>query len=170
MNEKVRTDPAPNAHERTMLEQWLEYHRTTLWNKCGGLTEEQLKERAIPPSRLSLLGLLRHMTDTERDWFERDLLGRDVGLVYCSEDNPNGDFESLDTVSVEEAFFRFQAECERSRNHMRQFSLDDFAKRRRPNGESVSLRWILMHMIEEYARHNGHADLLRERIDGSTGD
>jgi uncharacterized damage-inducible protein DinB len=165
-----RIEPAALAGVRDMLEAWLDYHRTTLWNKCAGLTDEQPKLRPAPPSALSLLGLLRHMTDAERDWFERDLLGTDMSLVYSSQDDWDADFKELNSDPVEEVFRRFEEECARSRANLGRYSLDDVASRRRPNGEPVSVRWIVVHMLEESAWHNGHADLLRERIDGLTGD
>jgi uncharacterized damage-inducible protein DinB len=157
------------ADERPMLEAWLEFHRGTLEMKCDGLSTEQLRERAVPPSSLSLLGLVRHMTDVERHWFRNTLNGEDVPDLYSSEDDRDGDFDHVDDADPADAFAAWRAELE----HVRQVvagvpSLEAVGARRR-RGELVSLRWILVHMIEEYARHNGHADLIRERIDGSVG-
>jgi uncharacterized damage-inducible protein DinB len=163
-----RTDPPYVADERAMLDAWLDYHRATLAWKCEGLDDAQLRQRAVPPSSLSLLGLVRHMADVERNWFRRVLGGEDVPGIYWTDDDPDGDFDNVDTADVQEAFATWRAECEHARRAGAAApSLEATGLRR---GEKVSLRWILVHMIEEYARHNGHADLLRERIDGTVGD
>jgi uncharacterized damage-inducible protein DinB len=154
-----------------MLEAWLDYHRATLALKCDGLAAEQLRQRAVPPSSLSLLGLVRHMAEVERGWFRRTLAGEEAPLLYCSDSDPDGDFDHVDKADPEEASATWQAECDRAREIVAGVSsLDDVGKRRLRDGSEVSLRWILVHMIEEYARHNGHADFLRERIDGTVGD
>jgi uncharacterized damage-inducible protein DinB len=163
-----RTDPGFELEEREMLEAWLDWHRATLAFKCEGLADAQLRERAVPPSPLSLLGLVRHMADVELNWFRR-VLGQEPnrpGLFWTPE-NENGEFDDVDDASVEEAFTAWERECENARAVAARMHLDDTGVRR---GERVSLRWVLVHMIEEYARHNGHADFLRERIDGATGD
>jgi uncharacterized damage-inducible protein DinB len=163
-----RIDPPYVADERAMLDAWLDYHRDTLAWKCEGLDEAQLRQRAVPPSSLSLLGLVRHMADVERNWFRRVLGGEDVAGIYWTDDDPDGDFDNVDTADVQEAFATWRAECDHARRAAAAApSLEATGLRR---GETVSLRWILVHMIEEYARHNGHADLLRERIDGTVGD
>jgi uncharacterized damage-inducible protein DinB len=165
-----RPEPASILDERPMLEGWLDYHRATLAWKCEGLTPEQLRERSVPPSSLSLLGLVRHMAEVERAWFRRRLEGADAPPRTYSEDNPDGDFDDVDTADPAEAFAFWEEECRHARELVAATpSLDELGKGLR-HGEPVSLRWILTHMIEEYARHNGHADLLRERIDGATGD
>jgi uncharacterized damage-inducible protein DinB len=167
-----RTDPPVVADERTMLEAWLDFHRATLATKCAGLSDDQLREQAVPPSTLSLLGLLRHMTEVERGWFGRSLAGEHIEPTYYSEEKPDDDFDDIATQDPAEAYAVWAAECIRSRERAEGFSLDDLGKgkRRREGDPRVSLRWIMVHMIEEYARHNGHADFLRERIDGATGD
>jgi uncharacterized damage-inducible protein DinB len=163
-----RIDPPYVAGERAMLESWLEYHRATLAWKCEGLDDAQLRERAVPPSSLSLLGLVRHMADVERNWFRRVLGGEDVPGIYWTDDDLDADFNDVDTADVQEAFATWRSECEHARrNAAAAVSLDVTGRRR---GEAVTLRWILVHLIEEYARHNGHADFLRERIDGAVGD
>ena len=163
-----RTEPPLEAGEREMLTGWLDYHRATLAWKCEGLTDAQLRERAVPPSSLSLLGLVRHMAEVERSWFQRVLHGEDAPPRYFDDDNPDGDFDDVDTADVAEAFAAWRADCQRATELIAAApSLDVTGERR---GERFSLRWILTHMIEEYARHNGHADLLRQRIDGSVGD
>jgi uncharacterized damage-inducible protein DinB len=166
----LRTDPPLVADERTMLEAWLDYHRATLERKCAGLTAQQLRERSVPPSSMSLLGLVRHMADVERGWFSRTLLRKDLTEVpplFYSEADPDGDFDNVDAAEPEEAFAAWRGEVAAARKAVAGLSLDHLGRRR--DGE-YSLRWIMVHMIEEYARHNGHADLLRERIDGATGE
>jgi uncharacterized damage-inducible protein DinB len=163
-----RIDPPYVAGERAMLESWLEYHRATLSWKCEGLDDAQLRQRAVPPSSLSLIGLVRHMADVERNWFRRVLGGENVPGIYWTDDDLDADFNDVDAADVQEAFATWRAECEHARrNAAAAASLDVTGQRR---GEAVTLRWILVHMIEEYARHNGHADFLRERIDGAVGD
>jgi len=164
-----RAEPNEPAQERAALQSWLDYHRATLLYKCQGLTGEQLARRTAEPSTLSLLGLVRHMTDVERAWFRRRLAGQ-AGLesLYWSEENPDGDFDLADPAAAESAFEAFTAECALADDAAAGRSLDDtFVS---SDGNTLDLRWIYLHMIEEYARHNGHADILRERLDGVTGD
>jgi uncharacterized damage-inducible protein DinB len=166
-----RAEPAPDAGERDMLNGWLDYHRATLLWKCEGLTDDQLRERSVPPSGLTLLGLVRHMAENERAWFRVRLAGEDLPWAYCTEDNPDGDFDDVGTADVAEDFAGFERECAAARQVVAAAGdLDVLSKRPDRSGERYSARWIITHMIEEYARHNGHADLLRERIDGTTGD
>ncbi|MGD0371617.1 MAG: DinB family protein [Candidatus Dormibacteria bacterium] len=155
------------AGERDTLVSFLEWQRATLARKCSGLSAEQMRRRAVEPSTLSLLGLLRHMAGVERWWFRRTLAQEDVPLLYSSDADPDADFNDLDTAEVDEALATWTSECERARAIVEAHDLDDTG--RHENGQAVSLRWILVHMIEEYSRHNGHADLLRERIDGAVG-
>ena len=166
----VRQEPSLIADERTMLEGWLDYHRATLTMKCEGLSAEQLRLRAVPPSTLSLLGLVRHMAEVERSWFRRRLTGEDAPPIYCSESDPDGDFDGVDTADPAEAFATWHAECDAARALTAAASSLDARAAREVDGRPMSLRWILAHMIEEYARHNGHADLLRQCIDGAVGD
>jgi uncharacterized damage-inducible protein DinB len=152
--------------ERAVLDGWLDFHRATLLMKCEGLTFEQLKSRPIATTRLSLLGLVRHMTEVERGWF-LPFLGEPVTELYSSEDNPEGEFEDLDDADAAGDLARFGEAVDAISDLLRHRSLDEVEV----DGEkSFNLRWIMTHMIEEYARHNGHADLLREAIDGVTGD
>ncbi|MEY2478847.1 MAG: hypothetical protein QOG87_4162 [Actinomycetota bacterium] len=163
-----RTDPPYIADERPMLEAWLEYHRDTLAQKCDGLSPEQLRMRSAHPSSLSLLGLVRHMADVERNWFRRVLGGEEAPGLFWTPDNEDGDFDDVDTADVHEAFAAWTDEIENARAVAAAAdNLDVTGKRR---DADVSLRWIYVHMVEEYARHNGHADLLRESIDGVTGE
>jgi uncharacterized damage-inducible protein DinB len=166
-----RVDPPRQADERSMLEAWLDWQRATLAMKCEGLGDEQLRRRAVPPSTLSLLGLVRHMAEVERGWFRRTLAGEEAPALYYSEADPDGDFDNVDTADPEEAFDAWRWECGRAAELIAGVgSLDQEAARRGRDGAVISVRWILVHMIEEYARHNGHADLLRQCIDGVTGE
>ncbi|MEU6811370.1 DinB family protein [Streptomyces sp. NPDC046831] len=166
-----RREPALDADERTMLEGWLDYHRQTLAWKCEDLTDEQLRTASVEPSELTLMGLVRHMAEVERGWFRTVLAGEDAGPIYCTEEDRDGDFHPTGEDTWAEAYATWQAEIDAARRNAARFALDDLSKgRSRSTDEPFSLRWIYTHMIEEYARHNGHADLLRERIDGATGD
>jgi uncharacterized damage-inducible protein DinB len=160
--------PEPSAEpERRALEAWLDYHRDTLLTKCAGLSEVQLRERSVPPSSLSLLGLVRHLAEVERWWFRIRLDGQDLGDIYCTEENPDGDFDDVDTADAQADLATYRAEVQLAREAAAGKELEASFERR---GETRDLRWVFLHMIEEYARHNGHADLLRERIDGAVGD
>ena len=164
-----RVEPAYEGGETAMLTAWLDYERATLQIKCERLTDSQLRERAAPPSTLSLLGLVRHMSEVERSWFRRVLQGEDAPpLYYSAPDDPDGDFDHVDSADVGEAFATWRAECDVARANVA--AAPDLEVTGLRRDERVSLRWILVHMIEEYARHNGHADLLRERIDGAVGE
>ncbi|MET8219615.1 DinB family protein [Streptomyces hirsutus] len=165
-----RHEPAMDAADRPMLEGWLDYHRQTLARKCEDLTDEQLRTASVPPSELSLMGLARHMADVERGWYRRVLAGEDADPLHYSEADPDGEFHLTGTETWQEVYTTWQAEIEVARRNAAGFGLDDLAKGRHRFGERITLRWIHTHMIEEYARHNGHADLLRERLDGATGD
>jgi uncharacterized damage-inducible protein DinB len=167
MDSQTRTESPTVADERTLLTGFLDYQRDTLAWKCSGLTDEQLKLRSVEPSSLSLLGLLRHLTEVERGWFDKTIAGEEAPPLYYTEENPDGDFDDLDTHSATEVYEVWQAACARSREITAARDLDFEGSR--PHRD-YSLRWVLIHMIEEYARHNGHADLLRERIDGATGE
>jgi hypothetical protein len=162
-----RSEPDKVSDERTMLDGWLDYHRSTLLQKCSGLTDDQLRRRSCPPSTLSLLGLVRHLTEVERGWFLRGVADRrDAPPMYYSDDNPDGDFDDVDTADVQETFATYQRTCDDVRAAVAEATLDDML---RDGDARCSVRWVYLHMIEEYARHNGHADLLRQRIDGAIG-
>ena len=130
---------------------------------------EQLRRRSVPPSALSLLGLVRHMADVERAWFRRALANEDAPPHYRSDNDPNGAFTNVDTADVAEAFATWRAECAQARAVVASFGDLDALGRDEMRPGRPSVRWVLVHMIEEYARHNGHADLLREVIDGVVG-
>jgi uncharacterized damage-inducible protein DinB len=155
--------------ERTLLDAFLDFHRATLRWKCAELTDEQLRSQPIESSTLSLLGLVRHLAEVELSWFVRRFAGRDVPMLYCSDDDPDGDFDHVETADVAAAWTTFDEVIARAKDAVKGASLDaEFIHPR--DKKPYSLRWVYLHMIEEYARHNGHADLLRERIDGATGE
>jgi uncharacterized damage-inducible protein DinB len=165
-----RVDPPYVADERTMLTAWLDFHRATLWLKCEGLSHDQLRLRSVEPSTLSLLGLVRHLADVERSWFRRRFAGEDVPPLYYSDAEPDGEFDRVEEADAAADIATWRSEVAACREvASRASSLDDIAVAAR-KGQQLSLRWIYVHLIEEYARHNGHADLLRERIDGRTGE
>jgi hypothetical protein len=156
------------ADERTMLEAWLDLHRQTLLMKCTGLNAEQLKLRSAAPSTLTLHGLVRHMAEVEREWFRIGFAGQNLGSLYSTEAWPNADFDDLAAADPATDFATFAEEVRLARAVTVGRTLDDtFVHPQR--GVAINLRWVYIHMIEEYARHNGHADLLRERIDGVAG-
>jgi uncharacterized damage-inducible protein DinB len=156
-----------NDDERTTLLAFLEWERSTLARKCDGLSADQMRQASVPPSNLTLLGLVRHMADVERGWFRRTLAGEDIEDRYSSDADPDGDFDNIADADVEEAFASWHEECGIADEIMSRRALEATGRQR--TGREVSMRWILNHMIEEYSRHNGHADLIREAIDGATG-
>jgi uncharacterized damage-inducible protein DinB len=168
--EVTRVSEPVTGPERVMLDGWLDWHRMTLLTKAAGLTAEQLKIASAEPSNLTLLGLIRHMSEVERSWF-RERAGGDATAaedVYCTEADPDGDFNGVADADAESDYAYFLAEVDRARKVAAGLPLEhEFVS---PRQHSMSLRWVYIHMIEEYARHNGHADLLRERIDGVVGD
>jgi uncharacterized damage-inducible protein DinB len=163
-----RPDPPRIASEREMLRVFLDFHRATLAMKCDGLSDEELRSRSMPPSTLSLLGLVRHLAEVERTWFRRVINGEDVPFVWSDK----GDFQEAYDASRatrSEAFDAWQAEVERSRRIEAEAESLDVTGHFARWGEDVSLRFVMLHLIHEYARHNGHADFLREGIDGTVG-
>ncbi|MFD6278021.1 DinB family protein [Streptomyces sp. NPDC060209] len=169
MTTDERSVPAIDAAERTMLEGWLDYHRETLAMKCAGLTDAQLREASVPPSEFTLLGLVRHLAENERGWFREVLAGEELPPIYGTDEDPDGEFHLTEEDTWEEARTTWLAEIEAARANAAKVGLDDLSVGVGKRGKPFSLRWIYTHMIEEYARHNGHADLVRERIDGATG-
>jgi uncharacterized damage-inducible protein DinB len=152
--------------ERAVLDGWLDFHRATLLWKCEGLTLDQLKLAPVPSTSLTLLGLVRHLTEVERGWF-LPFLGEQVPELYCSEDNPDGDFDDVPGADAAGDLARYGEVVDAISELLAHRALDEVEV----DGEkSYNLRWIMTHLIEEYARHNGHADLLREAIDGRTGE
>lgn len=153
--------------EKTFLTTYLDYYRQTIEMKCRGVPKERLNERTMPPSTLTLHGLVRHLAGVEQWWFHYQFAGERVELLYYSDDEPNQDFDDL-SGDFDEALATWRAMCEHSREIVAKASLDDTGTRER-DGQPFSLRRCLLHMIVEYARHCGQADLLREGIDGATG-
>ncbi len=163
-----RVDPPLVGDERAMLRGFLDHHRATLAMKCAGLPDEELRRRSMPPSALSLLGLVRHMAEVERVWFRRVIGGEDLPLVWSDD----GDFQVAYDASAstrEEAFAAWEAEVAHARRVEAAAGSLEVTGRHTRTGEAVSLRLVMLHLIHEYARHNGHADLLREGIDGTVG-
>jgi uncharacterized damage-inducible protein DinB len=161
--------PLPDVGgEREILTAFLDWHRQTFEMKCAGVPTERLSEKNVPPSGLSLHGLVRHLAAVERWWFRQQFAGEDVANLYYTDDDPNQDFDALGGDPAD-AFSVWREECRHARQIVAATPSLDQTGIRRSNGEPISLRRILVHMIAEYARHNGHADLIRERIDGLTG-
>jgi uncharacterized damage-inducible protein DinB len=171
------TDPATDPRlggptltgERETLADYLDFHRKTLQLKCEGLDPEQLARRSVPPSTMSLLGLVRHMAHVERVWFRIRFAGHDVPRLYQTPEEPDADFDGAvgDQAVVDEAWARWREEVAFAEEFFRDHDLDFVGST--GDGDPFSLRELIVHMIEEYARHNGHADLLRECIDGRVG-
>ena len=160
-------EPARAAGERDLLVSWLDWHRATMLRKCQGLTAAQLGQRSCPPSELTLLGLVRHLSEIERNYFAAWAGITDLPHYYSDAD-PDGDFHLPDPVTddaVREAFDTWRATCDHSRRIEAEAGSLDQA-----NAKGTPLRWVLVYVLREYARHNGHADLLREAIDGTTGE
>lgn len=162
--------PALPASERESLEAWLEFHRATLLMKCEGLTPDQLVTASCSPSGLSLMALVRHLTGVE-PWFH-SFDGKPDMEMFEDEDA----FEPV-AGHVQRAFANYRLSAERARAAAGAHDLDDVTEQLQWVADDqpkimlpTSLRWVYQHMIEEYARHNGHADLIRERIDGAVGD
>ncbi|MCW2527624.1 MAG: hypothetical protein JWM76_2484 [Pseudonocardiales bacterium] len=170
----VWTAPAPHpadgpmtGSDRPMLEAYLAWQRATLLNICADLTADQLAIRPLPSSNLSLLGLVRHMAKVERIWFrQRAAAIDDLGGLYDPSLGKDYDFDHLDPAGAEAAFQRYGSECRQADDAVAGLSFDHTFE---VHGEPFSLRMTYVHMVGEYARHNGHADLLREAIDGTTG-
>ncbi|MGW6280523.1 DinB family protein [Kribbella sp. NPDC055071] len=169
MTTEFRVNPPTTAGERDILQGYLDYHRGTLLWKVSGLTGEQLTQRAVAPSGMSLIGLVRHLTEVEQFWFRHCLDGQDFQARYWTDEYADGDFDLVDPAQAEQDLEDFRAIIKVSNEIVAGYALDDtFTRRGRDEVQSV--RYLYVHMIEEYARHNGHADLLRERIDGLTGE
>lgn len=156
------------AGDRESLEAWLEFYRQTLPLKVGGLTAEQLCQQAVPPSTMTLVGLVRHLSDVERYWFSNVAAGTQEAAHYRAED-PDADFTGYSPPQALADVRHFDSEIVRMRAIAAQIPELDAPLAGRRRGQEINLRWIYTHMIEEYARHLGHADLLRECIDGTTG-
>jgi uncharacterized damage-inducible protein DinB len=176
IDDQGRPEPPTRAGEQDTLLGFLDYQRATLAWKCRGVDRDGLR-RTVAASSITLGGLLKHMALVEDSWFSRWLHGNDRAAPWDGvdwESDPDWEWRSAADDTPEELFRLWETACDRSRtlvaDALSKGDLGQPARRQWPDGTSPSLRWILCHMIEEYARHNGHADLLREAIDGSTGE
>ncbi len=163
-------DPAAAADERTALTRFLASQRSAFERKCAGLDAKQMARRSVEPSEMSLLGLVRHLAGVETGWFRDVMAGENVPLPFATAEDADADFHdaTADAELVEEAWTVWRREVAFADAFVEaapSLEITGVEKWRGP----MSLRWVLIHMIEEYAQHNGHADLLRERIDGQTG-
>ena len=164
-----RTQGALLSDERTTLLDYLATYRLTLELKCSGLTAEQLAMRWVPPSAMSLLGLVRHLAQVEQNWFRRCMAGQDVPYLYRTAEDRDADFTGAvgDDAVVADAWARWREEVRNAEEFVDEAESLDLVSL--DPGEPINLREVLVHLIEEYARHCGHADLLRECTDGATG-
>ncbi|MFI7068622.1 DinB family protein [Kribbella sp. NPDC050124] len=159
--------PEPEANDEVgAVVGWLEFHRDALAAKCDGMSPEQLVTASAPPSTLTLLGLVRHLTEIERDYLTNDLSGESRGTVYLSDDDDEADIENLDVSMVPESLDRWHQERQAANAVIARY--DDLSALA-PTGKA-SVRAYLLKVVQEYARHNGHADIIRERIDGARGE
>lgn len=165
--EFARQDEPFTGPERPMLEGFLDRYRASLLLRCSGLTAGQLAERSVPPSSLSLLGIVRHLTEVERTYFRRRWGREQVDDYYSTPDRPDAAFDDVDPARARRDLGRLVAEQDAARRAVAGLSLEQLFTSERW-GE-MSLRWALTHLIAEYAAHCGQADLIRERIDGRTG-
>jgi uncharacterized damage-inducible protein DinB len=163
-----RLGPPSFGSERETLRAFLDYQRATLVMKCDGLSDEELRQQSMPPSALSLLGLVRHLAEVERMWFSRVFEDSDAPMVWSD----TIDFQAAYDASAStraEAFGAWEAEVQNSRRIERAAASLDLAGYQPRWEEDVSLRMVMVHVLLEYGRHNGHADFLREGVDGTVG-
>ena len=169
----MRIDPDPGGPELGLLKQYLDYQRETMLSKTDGLTQEQLA-RKHPPSELTLAGLLYHLSLVEEDWLEvrfPSLPDREPWAGVDWDADPNWEFRTATDLAPEQLQTRYRIAIERSRHVVSQAAgLDQMSIKALRDGRHFSLRWVLLHLIEETARHAGHADFLREAIDGTVGE
>jgi len=163
----------PDGDERTVLASFLDFYRTILIRKAESLSEEQARV-TIPPSDLSLIGLIRHMAEVERNWFRRRFADMEAPPRYYGPHDEDGDFHPRDDETLEEALAALREEIAFAEALVAECRLEDLARGNPPTQRIANwrpnLRWVLVHMIEEYCRHCGHADLIREQVDGAKGD
>jgi uncharacterized damage-inducible protein DinB len=170
MPDVLDTGEAAVADERTTLETFLDFYRAAMMAKVRGLSEEDARRRLVP-SKTTLAGLIKHLIRVEVSWFQRRLAqtpSEELLALRWIDDDLDGDFEVAQNETTESLIAHYEAQCEHSRQTAAKFQLDDVVPH--PYLGKVSMRWIYVHMIEETARHAGHADILREQIDGTTGD
>lgn len=163
-----RIDPPLTGTERETLRAYLDFHRATLALKCEGLTDEELRRPASPPSTLSLLGLVRHMAEVERQWFRRTIGGAVVPHLWSEDHDFQAAYDASRSTRAE-AFAAWEAEVEHSRAVEAAAASLEVTVHVTKWKADASLRLVMLHMIHEYARHNGHADFLREAVDGTVG-
>jgi uncharacterized damage-inducible protein DinB len=163
-----RIGPPSFGSERDMLRTFLDYHRATLTMKCGGLNDVELRRQSMPPSTLSLLGLVRHMAEVERAWFRRVFEDNGAPMVWSEEIDFQAAYDASGSTRAE-AFAAWEAEVENSRRIEREAESLDLPGHQPRWGEDVSLRMVMLHVLLEYGRHNGHADFLRQGVDGAVG-
>ena len=168
MTDDHRIGPPSFGSERETLRAFLDYQRATLAMKCEGLGDEELRQQSMPPSTLSLLGLVRHMAEVERAWFRRVFQDNDAPMVWSDEIDFQAAYDASESTRAE-GFAAWEAEVENSRRVEREAESLDQAGHQPRWGEDVSLRMVMVHVLLEYGRHNGHADFLREGIDGTVG-
>ena len=161
----MRTPQPETFDERELLLQWLQFHRDALACKCQGMDPDQMVVASCPPSDLTLLGLVRHLTEMERAYLVWALGGGNLQWVYCNDDDPEADIVGVTPAMAESAMAAWLSEREHSDRLIGEFGLDQIGP-----GNGYSLRWNLVKLIQEYARHNGHADLIRQAIDGAVGE
>ncbi|WP_035850277.1 DinB family protein [Kitasatospora azatica] len=163
-----RIGPPHFGTERETLRAFLDFHRDTLAMKCQGLTDDQLRERSMPPSTLTLLGLVRHLAEVERAWFRRTFEDHEAPMVWSDKVDFQAAYDASGSTRSE-AFAAWEAEVEHSRRVEAALDSLDTAGYQPRWEEEVSLRMVMLHVLLDYGRHNGHADLLREGIDGEVG-
>lgn len=163
-----RVGPPRVGDEREMLGAALEFHRSTLMMKCDDLSDADLRRQSMPPSTLSLLGLVRHLAEVERTWFRRVINGEDIPFVWSDKSDFQEAYDASNATRAE-AFAAWRAEVEHARRIEATAESLDVTGYFARWGEDVSLRFVMLHLIHEYARHNGHADFLREGVDGTVG-
>ncbi|CAN5626290.1 DinB family protein [soil metagenome] len=170
------TTPAParfevDLDERATLLAFLDYYRTVFVRKAEGFTDDEARRATCPPSEMTVMGLVRHMAEVERGWFRRSVAAEDAPAIYYSDapgGDPDGDFHPGPDDTLEDALAVWHDEVDRARTILADVSLDQTFAHRRLGAPKV--RWVIVHMVEEYARHVGHLDLLTEALDGRTGD
>jgi uncharacterized damage-inducible protein DinB len=165
--EVTRVDGSLVAPESELLRGVLDWHRGTLLAKCAGLSGTDLVRAPVGQSNLTLLGLVRHLSKVERVWFRERFRGEPVDRLYSTPQRPDADFEDVDAAHAEQDYERLLTEQELARQAVAGASMDETFTY--PDGEEMSLRMVFVHMIGEYARHNGHADMVRQCVDGVTG-
>lgn len=168
-NNVIRLDPPPIASEKETLTGFLDWHRATILRKVYRVDEAKGQQPSMPPSTLNLIGLVKHLAVNELWWFQ----DRFAGIEYHGpgdDDDPTGDFYLAPGETLESVIAFYKDACEKSRRVVAAHAMDDLSVAIGRSGSQFTLRWIILHMIEETARHNGHADLLREGIDGVTGE